>query len=303
MQVPGADPQQQVQHKAPPELRNSLFRVNQLVNTSPAEFEQVMEEHQRRQQQRMRQQLQQQGHVLPAAQQLAGSGRQAVQSPQTPPQQKQQQQQATAQADSQDQLQQQRLLQQHLALRQLIAQQQQRKRQLLLQIRREPAVLTALIKRSTSWQRLQQLFTSFTPLFNPVHVSAAITHLAQLQEQPLDAEQLAQAPTGFQQLVQDLTAAAVACIPDYGPRQVANSLWAISWLGADSLLNRKLRNAFMSAFTDKLQYAAPQHVANMAAAVANMEWPASIEWGAVMLQVSQVAAVSYVIRDISEWCC
>jgi hypothetical protein len=203
------------------------------------------------------------------------------------PQQQQQQVQpgTTHYPESSGQMQQRQLLQQQLALRQLLLQQQHRKRQLQLQLRREPAVLTALIKHSTSWQRLQQLFHSFTPLFNPIHVSAALTHLAQLQQQRLSPQQLQQAPDGFKQLVQELTAAAVACIPDFGPRQVANSLWAIRGLGAGSSVTHRTRNSFLDAFAGRIQYAAPQHVAVMAAAIADMDWGTSTEWCTLLREV------------------
>jgi hypothetical protein len=291
----GADAQQPAHPKLLPELRGHSHVAQQLANSSPEEFEQLMLEHERRQQLRSRQQLQQQQQLEQQRQQgrlptLFGQ--------QTPrPQQQQQQQQesqasqpqqqaaADAYSESANQLQQRRLLQQQLALRQLLMQQKQRKRQLQLQVRQEPAVLTALIKRSTSWQRLQQLFGSLTPLFNPIHVSAALTQLAQLQEQPLTPQQRAAAPSDFRQLVQDLVAAAVACIPDFGPRQVANSLWAIRRLGAQELLTKRMRSDFLTVFTDKLQYAAPQHVAIAAAAVANMGWSHAQTWVASVHEV------------------
>jgi hypothetical protein len=280
------------------ELSTKLFRVHQLADSSPEEFDQLMAEHER--QLRLRQQHQQhQQQQLQQAQQPRERKARMPSSQQQRPQQQQHQQQPQQQlpggsisAAPADQLAQMRLLQQQLALRQVLLQQQQRKRQLLLQIRREPAVLTTLIKRSTSWVRLQDLFSTFMPLFNPIHVSAAITHLAQLQEQPLTPQQLAVAPQGLQDLVQELTGAVVACIPDFGPRQIANSLWAISKLGADGLLTRKLRNAMLTAFVDKMPYAAPQHVAIMAAAVANMGWPHCAEWAQQLVQVRPSVGVA-----------
>jgi hypothetical protein len=302
LNMQGAHVQPLPQSKLLPELRGNSHVVDQLVNSSPEEFERLMLEHERRQQLRLRQQQQQQqqmeqhrqqGRLPTLFGQQARSQRQQQQQQQHQTEQQQEAQAQEAQqpptagsyAESAVQLQQRRLLQQQLALRHLLMQQKQRKRQLQLQVRQEPAVLTALIKRSTSWQRLQQLFSSLTPLFNPIHVSAALTHLAQLQEQPLDSQQLAAADLEFKQLVQDLVAAAVACTPDFGPRQVANSLWAIHRLGAQNLLTRRMRHDFLAVFADKLQYAAPQHVALVAAAVANMGLLHGPAWNASVLQV------------------
>lgn len=146
-------------------------------------------------------------------------------------------------------------------------------------------MLTALIKRSTSWQQLLKLFKGLTPVFNPVHVSAAITHLGQLQQQPLTPQQLAAAPAGFQQLVRDLAAAVAACTPEFGARQLANSIWALSRLGAGRVPTRRQRQELLEAFAKQLPHAAPQHVANVVAAVTAMEWPSSVEWGKQLLQV------------------
>lgn len=244
----------------------------------------------RQQQQQQRQQRNQQQQQLQPPRQRHSQATQH--GPMPAPQQVQQQQQYDPPTAESEQQQQQRLLQQKLALEHLLRQQKQRKRQLQLQVRREPAVLTQLIKHSTSWQRLSQLFSNLTPLFNPIHVSAAITHLAQLQQQPLAYQSTAKDSNtlALQQFVQDLTAAAVACIPDFGPRQIANSLWAINRLGCGSLVTRKLRNTFLEAFVEKLQYAAPQHVSMIAAAVANLGWASSTTWRSAILSVSAVCA-------------
>lgn len=303
-QQQGQEGQQQLQQqqrnsqlRLSPELRGSLFRAHQLADSSPEEFEQLMTEHELRLHQQQQLQRQQQHHQQ--QQQLLQPSRQrhshAPQHGATPAQpqhvvQQQQPQQAPPTAESEQQRQQ-RLLRQKLELELLLRQQKQRKRQLQLQVRREPAVLTQLIKHSTSWQRLSQLFNNLTPLFNPIHVSAAITHLAQLQEQQLAVYQSPAKDSNtlaLQQFVRDLTAAAVACIPDFGPRQIANSLWAINRLGCGSLVTRKLRNAFLEAFVEKLQYAAPQHVSMVAAAVANLGWASSTSWRSAILNAVPV---------------
>jgi hypothetical protein len=175
-------------------------------------------------------------------------------------------------------------LQQQLALRQLLRQQQQRQRQLQLQLRSEPAVLTALIKRSTSWQQLQHLFTTYTAFFNPVHVSAAITHLAQLIG-PVHPSAVSQQPQQLQQLLQELTSATAACVPDYGPRQLANTLWALNKLGLGSRVPRKVQASYLAEFRAKLQGAAPQHISSVALAVGGMGWGTSSEWQQSLLQV------------------
>lgn len=188
-------------------------------------------------------------------------------------------------SDTQQQWHQQQLLQQQLQLRHLIQQQQIRQRRLQLQLRSEPAVLTALIKRCRTWQTLQHLFSTYTDHFNPVHVSAAITHLAQLHG-PIKPVELQQQPQGLQQLMRDLTAAAASCIPDYGPRQLANTIWAISKLGCGSKISMRLRAEYVNAFRHQLPAAAPQHISNVALAVGSMGWGTSTEWKRDLLAVS-----------------
>jgi hypothetical protein len=264
--------------------------LQQLAGAAPGElaFQELMDNHQRQQQRRRLRLQQQQQQPLKQQQQLPP----VVHAPPPPPQQHQSPPAAAAAAEAEQQQQhqqhqqQRQLLQQHLELRALVRQQAQRARQLRLLCRREPAVLTALIKRASSWQRLSQLWASFTPLFNPIHVSAALTHLAQLQQQDaMTPAQLAAAPAGLCDLVTELTAAAAACVPDFGPRQLANSMWAISRLGAGGLVPRRLQGAFLEAFSASGQAAAPQHVANTAAAVARMGWGTSSEWRTQLLQV------------------
>lgn len=188
---------------------------------------------------------------------------------------------APAAADMQ---QQQQLLQQQILLRQLSQQQQVRHRRLQLQIRSEPAVLMSLIKRCNSWQRLQYLFNNHMQHFNAVHVAAAFTHLAQTHGL-IHPHELEQQPDGLKQLMRDLTSAAAACIPDYGARQLANTIWAIGKLGCGSKVPRRLRNSYLNAFMQKLPSAAPQHISNVALAVGNMAWGTSTVWQQSMLQV------------------
>eukprot|EP00878_Enallax_costatus_P017475 GHUV01018356.1.p1 GENE.GHUV01018356.1~~GHUV01018356.1.p1 ORF type:complete len:890 (+),score=363.92 GHUV01018356.1:326-2995(+) len=182
--------------------------------------------------------------------------------------------------------QQQQLLQQQILLRQLLQQQQVRQRRLQLQLRSEPAVLTSLVKRCHSWQHLQHLFNTYTQHFNAVHVSAALTHLAQIQG-PISPLELDQQPNGLKQLMRELTSAAAACIPDYGARQLANTIWAISKLGCGSKVPRRLRNGYLTAFMQKLPGAAPQHISNVALAVGNMGWGTSTVWQQNLLQAAE----------------
>jgi hypothetical protein len=276
--------QQQTQVRLSPDLPGGLFRAHQLADSSVEEFEQLMAEHERQQQLRWRQLQQLQQQQQPAHQRRLQPAP-TPQGTQQHQQQQQSQQVSGAFSETPTQLQQRQLLQQQLALHHLLKQKQLQKRRLQLQVRQEPAVLTDLIKRSTSWQRLQQLFATFTPLFNPIHVSAAITHLAQLQEQPLTDQQRVGSHPDLKRLIQELTAAVMACIPDFGPRQLANSMWAIHRLGASKLVARRVRSAFLEAFVGKIKFAAPQHVAMTAAAVANMGWPSSTAWRSSILEV------------------
>jgi hypothetical protein len=295
------------------QLRSDMLQLQQLVANGPADTYpqwhgqlQQQREHASKQLHQQQQATDQVQHLRPAL--LQHSQQQLLlqkpawtngwQDPNEKRQQRQQQRREKA-AKQQQQQQQQGLssaivskdaaasmaaLQQQLALRQLLRQQQQRQRQLQLQLRSEPAVLMALIKRSTSWQQLQHLFSTYTAFFNPVHVSAAITHLAQLIG-PLHPSAVAQQQQQLQQLLQDLTSATAACVPDYGARQLANTLWALNKLGLGPGVSRTVQLSYLEAFTAKLRGAAPQHISNVAMAVAGMGWGTSSDWRQSLLQV------------------
>jgi hypothetical protein len=299
------------------QLRSDMLQLQQLVANGPADMRtqwhqhDQQQEHSHQQQEHSHQQQQRRQtaeHVQPLRPASPHHQQQLMQKPawssslQDPHEQRQQrQQQRRDKAKSQQQQQGQgngaaskdaaaslAALQQQLALRQLLRQQQQRQRQLQLQLRSEPAVLTALIKRSSSWQQLHHLFSTYTAYFNPVHVSAAITHLAQLLG-PLPTSAVQQQPQQLQQLLQELTSATAACVPDYGPRQLANTLWALNRLGLGPRVPRKVQASYLAAFAAKLLGAAPQHISNAALAVGGMGWGTSSVWQQSLLQVRQGA--------------
>lgn len=240
------------------------FQLSQKPVSSSSEKE-AAEQHQQEQQRRRRQQRTQPQHNQQRDDSHSSSSEPPV---------------ASVQA-------QQQLLQQQLQLRQLLRQQQQRQRQLQLQLRREPAVLTALIKRTRSWQQLQYIFNTYTTFFNPVHVSAALTHLGQIMH-PVTPKTLPQQAAGFQQLLQDLASATAACVPDYGPRQLANTLWALKRLGFGDKVPRKVQLSYLNAFGAKLGGAAPQHISSVALAVGGMGWRTSSQWRQRLLLVSVI---------------
>jgi hypothetical protein len=293
------------------QLRSDMLQLQQLVASGPADAQTQWpsqlqhQQHQLtdRQQQQTTEQVQ---YLRPASPQHSQQQLLLLQKPawtsslQDPTEQRQRRQQQRREKAASQQLLQQHsqnsagvgraaaasmaALQQQLALRQLLRQQQQRQRQLQLQLRSEPAVLTSLIKRSTSWQQLQHYFSTYTAFFNPVHVSAALTHLAQLIG-PMHPNSIPQQPQQLQQLLQELTSATAACVPDYGPRQLANTLWALNKLGLGSRVSRRVQASYLAAFGAKLQGAAPQHISIVALAVGGMGWGTSSDWRQSLLQV------------------
>jgi hypothetical protein len=293
------------------QLRSDMLQLQQLVANRPADaltqWPSQLQQQQRQLTDRQQQQATEQVQYLRPASPQHSQQLLLLQKPawtsslQDPTEQRQRRQQQRREKAASQQLQQQQqgqssagvgrdaaasmaALQQQLALRQLLRQQQQRQCQLQLQLRSEPAVLTSLIKRSTSWQQLQYYFSTYTAFFNPVHVSAAITHLAQLIG-PMHPNAIPQQPQQLQQLLQELTSATAACVPDYGPRQLANTLWALNKLGLGSRVSRRVQASYLAAFGAKLQGAAPQHMSIVALAVGGMGWGTSSEWRQSLLQV------------------
>ncbi|KAF6257606.1 hypothetical protein COO60DRAFT_1211694 [Scenedesmus sp. NREL 46B-D3] len=103
---------------------------------------------------------------------------------------------------------------------------------------------------------------------------------------PMHPSTVPQQPQQLQQLLQDLTSATAACVPDYGARQLANSLWALNRLGLGPRVSRKVKASYLAAFAAKLPGAAPQHISNAAMAVGGMGWGTSSQWRQSLLQAA-----------------
>eukprot|EP00877_Chromochloris_zofingiensis_P014482 jgi/Chrzof1/9288/UNPLg00255.t1 len=165
-------------------------------------------------------------------------------------------------------------------------------------------VITQQIKACKSAQQVAIIVQEYGLAFNAIHISAALTHLAQRSSQAADThmqlppwqQQLQLVPgqqDGHMQhqqqqqqqhaaLVGQLVSMAVAQLHEFGARQLANSLWALAKLGYSQHI------AALSAMFDQaavvFDQCNSQELSNILYAAAKLSWQPSDSWMAAYLQ-------------------
>lgn len=139
----------------------------------------------------------------------------------------------------------------------------------------DPPLLSSLIMRADSLDRLQQLYFHQGPAFNAINLSAAITRLPKLLP-PGDVLAAQRAERFLAPLCSRLAAVLHEC---EGPRQCCNVVWALGRLApgvapqpaggqlVDAALGRLLQGG-----GQLLAHARPQELANLAVGLARLGW-------------------------------
>ena len=172
--------------------------------------------------------------------------------------------------------------------------------------------LTLDIKQCQHWEQLQQLYKQDSEVMNTIHISALVTHLAQLgvsrprwapleEDGPstsygnsryppqnnisrkLSGRQTASLPPGATRLMTSLLTDVRSRMRQLSARQIANVLWAVAKSGHQP--GGEWMASIVGACGSRWEEFEPQHLANIAYAMALMGREPGKSWMQQLMQV------------------